>query len=131
MLDLTSSKVLVPSVLFAILSPGMVLQLPDKIPGKNANAFMSRQMSKNSVLVHAIVFALVYKLISKQLGLSIVKNDLIVPTVLFVLLSPGLLLSLPSTKLSSGQTSPTSVLIHAFVFAVVFAFLRKQFPKYY
>ena len=131
MLDLTSSKVLVPSVLFAILSPGMVLQLPDKIPGRNAGAFMSRQMSKNSVVVHALVFALVYKLITKQLGIPIVKNDLIIPTILFIILSPGLLLSLPSRKLSSGQTSPTSVLIHAFIFAVVFAFLRKQFPKYY
>lgn len=131
MLDLTSSKVLVPSVLFAILSPGMILQLPDKIPGKNANAFMSKQMSKNSVLVHAIVFALVYKLISKQLGLNIVTNDIIIPVVLFILLSPGLLLSLPSKGIASGKTGPTSVLIHAFIFAVVFAFLRKQFPKYY
>jgi len=131
MLDLTSSKVLIPSVLFAILSPGVILQLPDKIPGCNANAFMSRQMSKNSVIVHAMVFSLIYKLITKQMGIPIVKMDIIVPAVLFILLSPGLLLSLPSTKLASGQTSPTSVLIHAFVFAVVFAFLRKQFPKYY
>ena len=131
MLDITSSKVLIPSILFTILSPGMLLQLPDKLPGRNANAIMSRQMSKTSVVFHAAVFAVVYKLVARQMGLPLVNNDIIIPTILFILLSPGLLLSLPSTKVASGVTSVTSVLIHAVVFAVVFAFLRKQFPKYY
>lgn len=126
-----TSKVSVPSALFALLSPGVLLQLPDKIPLKNKNAFMTGQTSVISVLVHAGVFALVYRLIAKQLGLVLVPNDIIIPTVLFVLLSPGMILTLPSSKIASRQTNLTSVLIHTIVFAIVFAFLRKTFPKYY
>ena len=131
MLDITSSKVSVPTVLFALLSPGVLLQIPDKIPFRNMNAFMTGKTSRNAVLVHAGVFAILYRLIAKQMGLVLMPADLIVPTILFVLLSPGILLSLPSNKISSGQTNLTAVLIHALVFAVVFAFLRKTFPKYY
>jgi hypothetical protein len=31
----------------------------------------------------------------------------------------------------SGQTSQASALVHTLVFAIVFALLRKQFPKFY
>ena len=130
-MDITSAKVITPALLFAVLSPGVLLQIPDKIPFLNKDAFMTGKTSKCSVLVHAAVFALVYRLIAKQLGLVLVPNDIIIPSILFILLSPGVLLSLPSTKLMSGQTNLTSVAIHTLVFAVVFAFLRKSFPKYY
>ena len=131
MLDITASKVSVPAALFALLSPGVLLQIPDKIPLMNKNAFMTGQTSVRSVLVHAAVFALVYRLVAKQMGLVLVQNDIIVPTVLFILLSPGILLTLPSKQIASRQTNLTAVLIHTVVFAVVFAFLRKTFPKYY
>lgn len=131
MLDITTQKVSVPTALFALLSPGVLLQIPDKIPFRNMNAFMTGKTSRNAILVHAGVFALVYRLIAKQLGLVLMPADLIVPTILFILLSPGLVLSLPSRNISSGQTNLTSVMIHTLVFAVVFALLRKTFPKYY
>jgi len=57
-----------------------------------------------------------------------------VTTVLFLALSPGMLLTLPPGSkgvFMSGQTSPASALVHTVVFALVFALLRKQFPKYY
>ena len=125
MLDITSPKVVTPALLFAILSPGVLLQLPD------TKARMTGKMSHNSVYVHAVVFALLYKILAKYRGLIIRPADLIVPTVLFVLLSPGMILSLPSNKISSGQTSLTSVIIHTLVFMIVYAFLRKTFPQYY
>jgi hypothetical protein len=52
--------------------------------------------------------------------------NIFVPVLLFVLLSPGVLLSLPS-----GQTLLVQVLVHAAVFGVVYWFLRKTFPQYY
>jgi hypothetical protein len=68
------------------------------------------------------------------MGLVLTKTDLIVTTVLFLALSPGLLLTLPPGSggvLKSGQTSISAALTHAVVFAVVFALLRKQFPQFY
>jgi hypothetical protein len=134
MLDIVSQKVSIPAALFAILSPGLLLQLPDKLPFKNANAFASMQTSKLSVLTHAAVLVLVYYLIAKELGLVLTKTDLIVIALLFALLSPGMLLTLPPGSggvFASGQTSFASIAVHTVVFAVVFAFLRTTFPAYY
>jgi hypothetical protein len=49
--------------------------------------------------------------------------DIIVPGVLFVALTPGVILSI-----TSGQTA---VGIHAVVFSLFYALLRGQFPEYY
>jgi hypothetical protein len=51
-----------------------------------------------------------------------------------VLLTPGVLLTLPpSTKgiWMSGQSTLLSTGVHTLVFALVFAFLRKNFASYY
>ena len=52
--------------------------------------------------------------------------NVFIPVLLFVLLSPGVLLSLPP-----GAAHLTQVLVHALVFGVVYWFLRKKFPQYY
>jgi hypothetical protein len=60
--------------------------------------------------------------------------NIVVPVILFVLLSPGVLLTIPPLSrglLMSGQTSTTAVIVHAVVFALVYSFLRSTFPKYY
>ena len=60
--------------------------------------------------------------------------NIIVPVILFVLLSPGVLLTLPPLSKGvymSGQTSVTAVIVHALVFGGVYALLRKVFPQYY
>jgi len=60
--------------------------------------------------------------------------DVLVPVLLFILLSPGVLLTLPPLKrgvFMSGETSLTSVVVHALVFAAVYMGLRKTFAKYY
>jgi len=124
MSGVTSSKVAIPAALFAALSPGMLLQLPKL-------TLMSGQTSRQSVFIHAAVFALVYKLIAKAMGIVLAPNDIIIPVALFIILSPGMLLQLPKATFMSGKTDIMSVLIHTIVFALVFAFLRKTFPQYY
>lgn len=123
MFDVTGPKVLVPAILFAVLSPGMLLALP-----KGAGLLVQ-------AVVHALVLTFVYWAIAKfVLKISLTQADLIVPAVLFVLLTPGLLLTIPPKNAGlflSGQTSPAAVGAHTLVFALVFAFLRGQFPRYY
>jgi len=133
MFDVASPKVLTPAFLFAALSPGMLLQIPDKVPFMNANAFATMRTSMQAVGVHALVFLIVYKLVAKMQGIVLKPADLLVPTLLFVLLSPGMLLSIPPQGgyIRTGQTGVVQVLVHAVVFALLFAFLRKQFPQVY
>lgn len=125
MFDRTSPKLLTPAFLFAALSPGVLLQLPD------TNKLASGATSRQAVLFHALVFMIIYKLVAKCMGLNLKQTDLVVPAILFILLSPGMLLQLPDTNLMSGRTSIQSVLVHTLVFALVFAFLRTRFPQFY
>ena len=53
--------------------------------------------------------------------------NLFVPFVLFILLTPGQLLTLPSN--SSPQIEKT--ITHGLVFVALYALLRKMFAKYY
>ena len=127
--DITSQKVAIPAALFLSLSPGLLLTTDgSKI------SFMNRKTGQMAVFFHALVFFLVYSLIAKTMGLVLTKTDLLVTTALFILLSPGLLLTLPPKSggvFGSGQTSIESVLTHAVVYALVFAILRRQFPQFY
>ena len=127
--DITSQKVAIPAALFLALSPGIILRT-DGTSIKFRNGLTGR----TAVLFHALVFFLVYSMIAKAMGLVLTKTDLIVTTTLFLVLSPGMLLTLPPGSKGvymSGQTSPASAIVHTVVFALVFALLRKQFPKYY
>lgn len=129
MIDISSPKVSIPVSLFMALSPGLVLQLPD------TTKLCTMETSRSSVMFHALVFMLAYRILaSKIFGLVLTPADLIVPTVLFMVLSPGILLTLPASSKGpfiSGQTSVAAILTHALVFAVIFALLRKNFPQYY
>ena len=127
--DITSQKVAVPAALFLALSPGVLLTTNGK-----KLAFRNGKTNQMAIFFHALVFFLVYSLIARAMGLVLTKTDLIVTTVLFLALSPGLLLTLPPGSggvFQSGQTSISAAVTHAVVFAVVFALLRKQFPQFY
>ena len=127
--DLTANKVFIPAALFIALSPGVLLTTDGK-----KLTFKNGKTSQMAVLFHALVFFIVYSLIAKAMGLVLTKTDLIVTTVLFLTLSPGLLLTLPPGSggvVRSGQTSLSAVITHAVVFAVVFAILRRQFHQFY
>ena len=127
--DITSQKVAIPAALFLALSPGVLLTTDG-----HSLKFANGKTSQMATMFHALVFFLVYSLIAKAMGLVLTKTDLIVTTALFLALSPGLLLTIPSGSgglLRSGQTSLPAALTHSIVFAVVFALLRRQFPQFY
>jgi hypothetical protein len=52
--------------------------------------------------------------------------NILVPVILFILLSPGLLLAIPA-----GSSFLIQTLTHAVVFGLVYWILRSVFPQYY
>jgi len=126
---ITSPKVAVPSALFLVLSPGMFL----KTDGTKLS-FKNMSTDRMSVFFHGLVFFLVYSIVARAMGIVLTKTDILVTTILFMTLSPGMLLTLPPGKggvFTSGETSQSAVIAHTVVYAVVFALLRKQFPQFY
>ena len=127
--DITSQKVSIPALLFLALSPGILLTTNGKSIG-----FANGRTDTMFVAFHALVFFLVYSIIARVMKIALTKTDLIVTTALFIALSPGMLLTLPPGSagiFQSGQTSIPAAFVHAVVFAVLFAILRKQFPQFY
>jgi hypothetical protein len=124
-IDITSPKVYAPALLFAILNSGLVMFMQ-----KNGQNVLG-----GALIINAVVFALLYYVIVKfLLKRSLTRADILVPLVLYILLTPGVLLTIPPGSkglFMSGQTSAPAVAVHTLVFAVVFALLRKQFPAYY
>lgn len=124
-IDITSPKVYTPAILFAVLNSGLVMFMQ-----KNGQNVLG-----GALLINAVIFALLYYVIMKfLLKRSLTRADILVPLVLYILLTPGVLLTIPPGSrglFMSGQTSTPAVAVHTLVFAVVFALLRKQFSKYY
>jgi len=123
MIDITGPKVLVPTILFALLSPGLLLALP---PGSGLLI---------QVLFHALVLALLScVIINFVFKFTLTPADLIVPALLFILLTPGVILTLPPIDGSvffSGRTGLVPVMVHTVIFSILFASLRGVFPQYY
>lgn len=127
-MDISNNKVCTPAALFLLLTPGLILQLPD------TTKLFTMKTSQSSVLFHALVFMIAYRLVARMMNIVLTQADLIVPTLLFVLLSPGVALTLPPGKsgfLRTGETNLEAMLSHTLVFAVLFALLRRTFPQYY
>ena len=60
--------------------------------------------------------------------------NIVVPMILFIILAPGLILSIPPTSnglFATGEVNISSVIVHAIVFAVIYYFLREKFSQYY
>lgn len=124
-IDIRSQKVVVPALLFAALNSGLVFF----VQKNGGNVFGS------VLLVNALIFALLYYVLMKfVLKKTLTNADIIVPLVLFAVLTPGVLLTIPPGSrglFMSGQTSNVAVIVHAIVYALSFALLRKQFPQAY
>jgi len=61
-------------------------------------------------------------------------TNILIPTLLFILLSPGLFLTLPPTSKGvwmSRETSIHAIFLHSLVFAFIYFLLRKFFAEYY
>jgi hypothetical protein len=105
-------SVILPTIMFVLLSPGLLVQLPE-------STRPTMRTSSQSVLVHSLVFMALYYAATKALGVAVTKADLIVPTLLFLLVSPH------------STTSFNAIIVRAVAFALIFAILRKLFPQYY
>lgn len=64
-----------------------------------------------------------------MMNLDIKNERLILPVALFILLSPGLLLSLPTLKIASMETTTTAIVIHSLVLVLVYWLIAKFFIK--
>ena len=128
MIDISGPKVSIPAGLFALLSPGLLVNLPE------SHKLFSLQTSTHSVLFHSMIFLICYKTAARAAGLVLNQTELIVPTILFILLNPGILITVPASSRGvwhSGQTSVVAILTQALMFEIVYAFIRKTFPLYY
>ena len=106
MIDITGPKVLWPTILFTVIN----LIWPH-----------------GPVLTKALTAALVYWAIATfVVKVSLTTADLVAPIILFIALTPGVLVTLPD---ATNKTLAVSV--HALGFAIVFALLRGQFPQWY
>jgi len=106
MIDITSPKVLAPAALFAALQV---------VP------------TRFGILPRALFVALALFILYKYaLKRTFTRADLAVPALLFMLLTPGLLVTLPP-----GGTVMEATAVHTIVFAIVFAILRSVFAQYY
>ena len=133
------NELMLPTTLFVILSPGFLLDVDISRATKNINSVAKlgkMKTSMGSVVTHSLVFALLLDQLRKLSGLNSTKmSNVIVPTILFILLSPGVLLTVEPIQLKvglmDGKTSIESILTHAVVLMLVYKVLRKTFPEVY
>lgn len=80
-------------------------------------------IGNESVCTSALAFVLTIFYVLRQTKMD---GNVIVPVILFILLTPGLLLSIPA-----GSSLVVKTLVHAVVFGIVYSILRSVFPQYY
>jgi hypothetical protein len=139
-------EVLLATLLFILLSPGLIVTIP---PGNKGGIFSSEATSNIAVVVHAVLFFIASKLVNtgvwpfsfikdasdelrkynyESQGLTPPPRVTIAPlvaTVLFIILSPGLLLTLPPDEggiFMSEDTNPIAVLVHALIYFIALRF---------
>ncbi|XP_022921425.1 uncharacterized protein LOC111429708 [Cucurbita moschata] len=120
--------VIIAVVLFVLLSPGLLFQIPAR--GRVVE-FGNMQTSGASILVHAIIYFGLITIFLVAIGVHICKLEhtshpmadwgpVIIAVVLFVLLSPGLLFQIPArgrvVEFGNMQTSGASILVHAIIY---------------
>lgn len=134
-------KTVVYSLLFLLLSPGFLINLYPYEKGY----FLSEETSYYALFLHTFLlgFLLVAFEQKRYLDIKNIKTQLtqvetreVVPLVmiiLFVLLSPGIIFTIPSGDKGiffSKQTSYLAVLIHTIIFIFSFGFSVELLDKY-
>jgi len=117
-IDIKSPKVFTPAILFTLA------------------ALLVPVGNKNALMMAAIGFTILnYIIITYFTNIKTMTTaDVIVPVLLFLALMPGVLLTIPPGSrglFMSQQSSTTADLVHGVVYAVVYAFLRGNFPSVY
>jgi hypothetical protein len=123
-------KILIYSLLFIILCPGFIVNLHPT----NKGYFLSEETSYISIIIHTFVLAALIIIIenrryldAKSIETELTRIDTkdvlpIITIILFILLSPGLILTLsPGQKniFFTGQTCHIAVLIHSILFILL------------
>lgn len=132
---------LIATLLFILLSPGLIITVP---PANKGGIFSSEATSNIAVLVHSVLFFIAAKMTTagdfpfgylkdaakeirgsqdaKYKSLCPVLVAPLIATLLFIILSPGLLLTLPPDEgglFMSEDTNPIAVLVHAVIYFVI------------
>ena len=130
---------LVATLLFILLSPGLIITIP---PANKGGIFSSEATSNIAVIVHSVLFFVAAKMVaSGSFPFNYISDDAaairteqpdpnrknlakiapIAATLLFIVLSPGLLLTLPPDEgglFMSEDTNPIAVMVHAVIYFV-------------
>ncbi|KAK6155376.1 hypothetical protein DH2020_009624 [Rehmannia glutinosa] len=126
--------VFVAVVLFVLLTPGLLIQ----VPGRNRFVeFGNFQTSGVSILVHAVVYFALICIFLLAIGIHIAFSNstvlmadwapVLIGVVLFVLLQPGLLFQLPGNNrqldFGSLKTNGKAIAVHTLIFFAFYAIL--------
>lgn len=133
-------EVLLGALLFILLSPGLIFTLP---PGKEGGILEGENTSHVAVIVHTCIFFLVVKWVGQGIWPFNYVNDAItfireerdgsgnrvfptiaplVAAVFFLLLSPGLIVTLPPDQggvFMSEDTNTLAVIVHGVIFFLI------------
>ncbi|XP_073019094.1 uncharacterized protein [Primulina eburnea] len=127
--------VFVAVVLFVLLMPGLLIQLPGR---SRFVEFGNFQTSGVSVLIHAIIYFALSCIFLLAIGVHIPSifhfyrkmadwGPVLIGVVLFVLLQPGLLFQLPGNnrqlEFGTMKTNGKAIAVHTLIFFTLYAIL--------
>ncbi|XP_059452033.1 uncharacterized protein LOC132182727 [Corylus avellana] len=125
--------VFVAVVLFIVLTPGLLIQIPGK---HRFIEFGNFQTSAISILIHSILYFALICIFLLAVGVHISNlfsskmadwGPVVIGVVLFVLLQPGLLFQFPgnSRQLEFGslKTNGKAIAVHTLIFFALYAIL--------
>ncbi|XP_009788052.2 uncharacterized protein LOC107763753 [Nicotiana tabacum] len=125
--------VFVAVVLFVLLTPGLLIQ----VPGRNRVVeFSNFQTSGVSILVHSIVYFALICIFLLAIGIHLLNRyktsmadwgPVLIGVVLFILLQPGLLFQIPGNnrtlEFGSMKTNGKAIAVHTLIFFTLYAIL--------
>ncbi|XP_010112378.2 uncharacterized protein LOC21394068 isoform X3 [Morus notabilis] len=125
--------VFVAVVLFILLTPGLLIQIPGK---SRMIEYGNFQTSGVSILVHSVLYFALICIFLLAIGVHILScfsttmadwGPVLIGVVLFVLLQPGLLFQLPGhsrpMEFGSMKTNGKSIAVHTLIFFTLYAIL--------
>ena len=107
-------------LLFVLLSPGLLVELPSTAEGSKLGV-MNMKPNHTAVLVHALVLMVIL------MSTGVSRNKVMTAVLLFILLSPGFVVEVPSADGEhwyTNRTSYESIAVHALLFMVLYGALR-------
>ncbi|XP_050383964.1 uncharacterized protein LOC126800613 [Argentina anserina] len=127
--------VFIAVVLFILLTPGLLIQIPGK---SRFVEFGNFQTSGVSILVHSVIYFTLICIFLLAIGVHMYNlfnsntemadwGPVLIGVVLFILLQPGLLFSLPGNgkqvEFGSMKTNGKAIAIHTLIFFALYAIL--------